>query len=161
MPNDEREVKSKSRIKYENENIITLSNEIKNTHEINETDRTTLMGLLTKTKLTNPLLTYELLLEYPTKAKISELVIRIDQLSSEFNKKDYPYETLEQKNKRLNEAKVEGGRGASGTAIENTVELPTMPKPDKGLKSDDAAQVLKIISDDFVKLRNHNLQYKP
>ncbi|MDC0328408.1 ABC transporter permease subunit [Candidatus Pelagibacter sp.] len=160
FPIEEREFKSTSRIKSENKNIIKLSNEIKNSNEINETDRTILLGLLQKTKLTIPLLTNEFLLENETKAKISELVIRIDQLSSEFNKKDYPYETLEQKNKRLNEAKVEGGWGASGTAVENTVEVPTIPKTDKGLKFDAAAQELKIISDEFFKLRNHNLQYK-
>ena len=85
---------------------------------------------------------------------------KIDQLSSEFQKKDYPYETSEQKNKRLIEAKAEGGWGASGTAVENTVEVPTIPKTDKGLKFDAAAQELKVISDDFFKLRNHNFQYK-
>ncbi|MDC0435945.1 ABC transporter permease subunit [Candidatus Pelagibacter sp.] len=160
FPIEEREFKSTSRIKSENKNIIKLSNEIKNSNKINETDRTILLGLLQKTKLTIPLLTNEFLLENETKAKISELVIRIDQLSSEFNKKDYPYETLEQKNKRLNEAKAEGGWGASGTAVENTVEVPTIPKTDKGLKFDAAAQELKIISDEFFKLRNHNSLYK-
>ena len=160
FPIEEREFKSTSRIKSENKNIIKLSNEIKNSNEISETDRRILLGLLEKTKLTIPLLTNEFLLENETKAKISELVVRIDQLSSEFNKKDYPYETLEQKNKRLNEAKAEGGWGASGTAVENTVEIPTIPKTDKGLKFDAAAQELKVISDEFFKLRNHNSQYK-
>ncbi|MDB4081578.1 ABC transporter permease subunit [Candidatus Pelagibacter sp.] len=160
FPIEEREFKSTSRIKSENKNIIKLSNEIKSSNEINETDRRILLELLKKTKQTIPLLTNEFLLENETKAKISELVVRIDQLSSEFNKKDYPYETLEQKNKRLNEAKAEGGWGASGTAVENTVEVPTIPKTDKGLKFDVAAQELKIISDEFFKLRNHNSQYK-
>jgi taurine transport system permease protein len=160
FPIEEREFKSTSRIKSENKNIIKLSNEIKNSNEINETDRTILLGLLQKTQLTIPLLTNEFLLESETKAKISQLVVRIDQLSSEFNKKDYPYETLEQKNKRLIEAKAEGGWSASGTAVENTVEVPTIPKTDKGLKFDAAAKELKIISDEFFKLRNHNSQYK-
>ena len=160
FPIEEREFKSTSRIKSENKNIIKLSNEIKNSNEISETDRTILLELLQKTKLTIPLLTNKFLLENETKAKISELVIRIDQLSSKFNKKDYPYETLEQKNKRLNEAKIEGGWGASGTAVENTVEVPTIPKTDKGLKFDAAAKELKVISDEFFKLRNHNSQYK-
>ena len=43
---------------------------------------------------------------------------------------------------------------------ENTVEVPTIPKTDKGLKFDVAAQELKKISDNFFKLRNHNFQYK-
>ena len=160
FPIEEREFKSTSRIKSENKNIVKLSNEIKNSSEISETDRVILLGLLQKTKKTIPLLTNENLLENGTKVKISELTARIDQLSSEFQKKDYPYETLEQKNKRLIEAKAEGGWGASGTAVENTVEVPTIPKTDKGLKFDAAAQELKIISDEFFKLRNHNFQYK-
>ena len=160
FPIEEREFKSTSRIKSENKNIVKLSNEIKNSSEINETDRIILLGLLQKTKQSIPLLTNESLLENETKVKISKLVSRIDQLSSEFQKKDYPYETSEQKNKRLIDAKAEGGWGASGTAVENTVEVPTIPKTDKGLKFDVAAQELKIISDEFFKLRNHNFQYK-
>ena len=160
FPIEEREFKSTSRIKSENKNIIKLSNEIKNSNQINETDRVILLGLLQKTKQSIPLLTNENLLENETKIKISELTKRIDQLSIEFKKKDYPYETAEQKNKRLIEAKAEGGWGASGTAVENTVEVPTIPKTDKGLKFDVAAQELKKISDNFFKLRNHNFQYK-
>ncbi|MDC1178401.1 ABC transporter permease subunit [Candidatus Pelagibacter sp.] len=160
FPIEEREFKSTSRIKSENKNIVKLSNEIKNSSEINETDRIILLGLLQKTKQSIPLLTNESLLENETKVKISKLVSRIDQLSSEFQKKDYPYETSEQKNKRLIDAKAEGGWGASGTAVENTVEVPTIPKTDKGLKFDAAAQELKVISDEFFKLRNHNFQYK-
>ena len=160
FPIEEREFKSTSRIKSENKNIIKLSNEIKNSNEISDTDRIVLLGLLKKTKQTIPLLTNEFLLENETKAKISELVNKIDQLSIEFKKKDYPYETLERKNRRLIEAKAEGGWGESGTAVENTVEVPTIPKTDKGLKFDSAAQELKIISDQFLKLRNHNSQYK-
>ena len=160
FPIEEREFKSTSRIKSENKNIVKLSNEIKNSSEISETDRIILLGLLQKTKQSIPLLTNENLLENETKIKISKLASRIDQLSSEFQKKDYPYETSEQKNKRLIDAKAEGGWGASGTAVENTVEVPTIPKTDKGLKFDVAAQELKIISDEFFKLRNHNFQYK-
>ena len=40
-------------------------------------------------------------LENQTKVKISELAGKIDQLSNEFKKEDYPYETSEQRNKRL------------------------------------------------------------
>ena len=160
FPIEEREFKSTSRIKNENKNIIKLSNEIKNSTEINNQDRNTLLSLIEKTKKTIPLLTNENLLENDTKIKISELANRIEKLSLEFKKKDYPYETSEQKNKRLIEAKAEGGWGASGTAVENTVEVPTIPKTNKGLKFDAAAKELKLISDDFFKLRNHNFQYK-
>ena len=50
--------------------------------------------------------------------------------------------------------------GCIWTAVENTVEVPTIPKTNKGLKFDAAAQELNIISDEFFKLRNHNSQYK-
>ena len=132
----------------------------KNSNEISEQHRTILIGLIDKTKSTIPLLTNEALLDNQTKVKIFELVGKIDQLSSEFQKKDYPYETLDQKNKRLIEANAEGSWGASGTAVENTVEVPIIPKTDKGLKFDAAAKELKIISDEFFKLKNHNFQYK-
>jgi len=160
FPIEEREFKSTSRIKSENKNIIKLSNEIKNSKRISDQDRRILLGLLQKTKNTIPLLTNENLLENQTKAEISKLTEKINQLSVKFQENDYPYETLDQKNKRLKEANEEGGWGASGTAVENTVEVPIIPKTDKGLKFDTAAQELKIISDEFFKLRNHNFQYK-
>ena len=128
FPIEEREFKSTSIIKAENKNIIKLRNEIKNSNEISEQHRTILIGLIDKTKSTIPLLTNEALLDNQTKVKIFELVGKIDQLSSEFQKKDYPYETLDQKNKRLIEANAEGSWGASGTAVENTVEVPIIPK---------------------------------
>ena len=160
FPIEEREFKSTSIIKSENKNITKLKNEIQNSKEISERHKIVLLELIKKTKSTIPLLTNEALLDNQTKVRIFELAGKIDQLSSEFQKKDYPYETLEQKNKRLIEAKAEGGWGASGTAVENTVEVPTIPKTDKGLKFDAAAKELKIISDEFFKLRNHNFQYK-
>ena len=160
FPIEEREFKSTSRIKSENKNLIKLSNEIKNSNGINSQDRNILLGLIQKTKNTIPLLTNENLLENGTKVKISELTKKINELSIEFQKNDYPYETLEQKNKRLKDANEEGGWGASGTAVENTIEVPIIPKTNKGLKFDAAAQELKLISDQFFKLRNHNFQYK-
>ena len=160
FPIEEREFKSTSIIKSENKNIAKLKNEIQNSKEISEQHRLVLIGLIDKTKSTIPLLTNENLLENQTKIKISELAGKIDQLSNEFKKEDYPYETSEQRNKRLIDAQAEGGWGSSGTAVENTVEVPTIPKTDKGLKFDAAAQELKVISDQFFKLRNHNFQYK-
>ena len=50
--------------------------------------------------------------------------------------------------------------GCIWNCLENTVEIPTIPKTKKGLKFDAAAQELKVISDEFFKLRNHNFQYK-
>ena len=160
FPIEEREFKSTSVIKSENKNINKLTNEIKFSSKINDQDKNLLLNLIEKTKKTIPLLTNENLLNNETKVKISELTNKINKLSKEFQKKDYPYETLKDKNKRIEEAKKEGVWGSSGTAVENTIEIPTIPKTDKGLKFDAAAKELKIISDEFFKLRNHNFQYK-
>ena len=160
FPIEEREFKSTSVIKSENKNINKLTNEIKFSSKINNQDKNILLNLIEKTKKTIPLLTNENLLNNETKVKISELTNEINQLSKEFQKKDYPYETLEDKNKRIEEAKKEGEWGSSGTAVENTIEIPIIPKTDKGLKFDAAAKELKVISDEFFKLKNHNFQYK-
>ena len=159
FPIEEREFKSTSIIKSENRNLTKLANEIKNS-KISEQHRSILIRLIEKTKSTIPLLTNENLLDNQTKIKISELADKIDQLSIEFQKKDYPYETSEQRNKRLQNAQTEGGWGASSTSLDNKVEIPTIPKTDKGLKFDAAAQKLKLISDEFFKLRNHNFKFK-
>jgi taurine transport system permease protein len=159
FPIEEREFKSTSIIKSENRNLTKLANEIKNS-KISEQHRSILIRLIEKTKSTIPLLTNENLLDNQTKIKISELADKIDQLSIEFQKKDYPYETSEQRNKRLQNAQTEGGWGASSTSLDNKVEIPTIPKTDKGLKFDAAAQELKLISDEFFKLRNHNFKFK-
>ena len=159
FPIEEREFKSTSVIKSENKNINKLTNEIKFSSKINDQDKNILLNLIEKTKKTIPLLTNENLLNNETKVKISELTNKINQLSKEFQKKDYPYESLEDRNKRIEEAKKEGIWGSSGTAVENTIEIPTIPKTDKGLKFDAASKELKVISDQFFKLRNHNFQY--
>jgi len=160
FPIEEREFKSTSIIKTENKNIAKLRNEIQNSKKISEQHRSFLIRLIDKTKSTIPLLTNESLLENQTKTKISELAGKINQLSNEFQKKDYPFEKSEQRNKRLIDAQAEGGWGASSTSLDNKVEIPTIPKTNKGLKFDAAAQELKIISDEFFKLKNHNFQYE-
>ena len=161
FPIEEREFKSTSIIKSENKNIAKLKNEIQNSKEISEQHRSFLIGLIDKTKSTIPLLTNESLLRKSNKRlKFQSLLVKLINYLMNFKKEDYPYETSEQRNKRLIDAQAEGGWGASGTAVENTVEVPTIPKTNKGLKFDAAAQELKVISDEFFKLRNHNFQYK-
>ena len=49
--------------------------------------------------------------------------------------------------------------GASSTSLDNSVEIPFIPKTKKGLKFQTAAEELNIISDEFFELRNHNPQY--
>jgi taurine transport system permease protein len=161
FPINEREFKSTSIIKAENENIEKLANEIRNSSAIRNQDKDKLLGFIKKTKRTIPLLTNEVLLENKTKIKLNELTNRIFWLTEDFQKKSYPpIKSIEEENKRIEALKIQGGWGSSGTAVENTIEIPTIPETKKGLKFDAAAKELTLISDDFFKLRNHNIQYK-
>jgi taurine transport system permease protein len=56
-------------------------------------------------------------------------------------------------------AKEEGSWKASSTSIENTIEIPFVPKTKRGLKFQTAATELNLISDEFFELKNHNEQY--
>ena len=160
FPIEERQLKSTFVIKSENKNIKKLSNEIKNTANLGSEDKNKLLNFLEKTKKTIPLLTSEKLLENENKIKIEEIANKINQLTREFQKTNYPEETAAEESKRIEDAKKEGKWGASGTAVEQTIEIPIIPKSKKGLKFDAAAKELKIISDNFFELRNHNSRYK-
>ena len=161
FPINEREFKSTSIIKAENKNIEKLANEIRNSSTIRNQDKDKLLDFIKKTKRTIPLLTNEILLENKTKIKLNELTNRIIGLTEDFQKISYPpKKTIEEENKRIEALKTQGGWGSSGTAVENTIEIPTIPETKKGLKFDAAAKELTFISDDFFKLRNHNTQYK-
>ena len=160
FPIEERQFKSTFVIKSENKNIDKLAKEIKNTSSLTDQDKNKLLSLIVKTKNTIPLLTNGKLLENENKIKIKELTNKITQLTKEFKKTSYPEETAEEESKRIEEAVKEGEWGASGTAVEQTIEIPIIPKTKKGLKFDVAAKELKIISDGFFKLRNHNPEYK-
>ncbi len=160
FPIEERQYKSTFVIKSENKNIDKLAKEIDNTEGLRTQDKNKLLNLINKTKKTIPLLTNENLLQNTNKIKINEINNKIIQLTKEFQKTNYPGESSEEKSKRIEDAKKEGNWGASGTAVEQTIEIPIIPKTNKGLKFDAAAKELKIISDEFFKLRNHNPQYK-
>ena len=161
FPINEREFKSTSIIKAENKNIEKLANEIRNSSVIRNQDKDKLLDFIKKTKRTIPLLTNEILLENKTKIKLNELTNRIIGLTEDFQKISYPpKKSIEEENKRIEALKTQGGWGSSGTAVENTIEIPTIPETKKGLKFDAAAKELTFISDDFFKLRNHNTQYK-
>ncbi len=161
FPINEREFKSTSIIKAENKNIEKLANEIRNSSAIRNQDKDKLLDFIKKTKRTIPLLTNEVLLENKTKNKLNELTNRIIGLTEDFQKISYPpKKSIEEENKRIEGLKKQGGWGSSGTAVENTIEIPTIPETKKGLKFDAAAKELTFISDDFFKLRNHNTQYK-
>ena len=161
FPIEERQFKSTFVIKSENKNINKLAKEIKNSPDIRNQDKDKLLDFIEKTKKTIPLLTNEKLIENNTIVKIKELTNKITWLTEDFQKIGYPpIKSIEEENKRIEAIKKQGGWGASGTAVENTVEIPTIPETKKGLKFDAAAKELKIISDEFFKLRNHNPEYK-
>ena len=87
-------------------------------------------------------------MEMDTKIKIKEMTEEIKLLSSNFPKKDYPFETDAEKNERQKLINEQGGWGIttidSGTGtIENTIEIPVAPQTNKGLKFHAAAEELR------------------
>ena len=84
---------------------------------------------------------------------------RINTLSKDFVRDDYSNESDEERIKRIQAAGQEGTWSASSTSIENTVEIPSIPKTERGLKFQTAAIELNSISDEFFELRNHNDRY--
>ncbi|MDC3036744.1 ABC transporter permease, partial [Candidatus Pelagibacter sp.] len=165
FPIEERELKSTSQIKKENKNLKKLLIEIQNSNELNEEQKIILTNFIDNTKQLIPLLTNENLIENSTKQKIDDITGKINLLTENFQKPDYPFETEQELNDRLIAVDQEGGWGitkvnaGSGT-IENTIEVPLIPATDRGLKFHVAAQELTLISDEFFKLRNHNPQFK-
>jgi taurine transport system permease protein len=164
FPIEQRELKSTAQIKKENENIRNLSIEIQNL-DVSAQQKEILIGFLNKTSQLIPLLTNEDLIENETKEKIIEITGKINLLTENFQKIDYPFETEQQLQERLQAANDEGGWGivkvdAGSGSIENTLEVPLIPSTDKGLKFHVAAEEISLISEEFFKLRNHNSQFK-
>ena len=159
FPIEERQLKSTSVIQNERENLDKILFEIEKSKKINSQDKEKLSDLVLKTKNTIPLLTSEKLLENDTRSKIGVITKKINNLTNNFVKKDFPNETAEDEVKRVEAAKEEGLWGSSSTSIENTIEIPSVPKTKRGLKFQTAANELNFISDEFFELRNHNPQY--
>ena len=165
FPIEERELKSTSQIKQENKNLKKISIEIQNSEQLNNQQKTILVSFINKTNQLIPLLTNEDLLENETNQKINDITGKINLLTENFQKPDYPFETEQELNERIIAVNEEGGWGitkvdaGSGT-IENTIEVPLIPATDRGLKFHVAAQELNLISDEFFKLRNHNPEFK-
>mgnify|MGYP001159504201 CR=1 FL=1 len=165
FPIEEREFKSTSIIRIENKNLQKIINEIQKSSDLNVEQKKVLVEFANKTGLLIPLLTNKYLMEESTKVKIKEMTNKIRLLSSNFKKKDYPFETETEKNERQKAVSEEGGWGIikieSGTgSIENTIEVPLIPATDRGLKFHAAAEELQVINDEFFKLRNHNSNFK-
>ncbi len=165
FPIEEREFKSTSQIKKENKNLKLIQNEIQNSEVLNSQQKTILISYISKTNQLIPLLTNEDLLEIETQLKIDDITGKINLLTENFQKPDYPFETEQELNERLKAVNEEGGWGitkvdAGSGSIENTLEVPLVPATSRGLKFHTAAQELNLISDEFFKLRNHNPQFK-
>ena len=165
FPIEEREFKSTSIIRIENKNLQKIINEIQKSSDLNVEQKKVLVEFANKTGQLIPLLTNKYLMEESTKVKIKEMTNKIRLLSSNFKKKDYPFETETEKNERQKAVSEEGGWGIikveSGTgSIENTIEVPLIPATDRGLKFHAAAEELQVINDEFFKLRNHNSNFK-
>jgi len=165
FPIEEREFKSTSQIKKENKNLEAILNEIQGSDKLNNQQKITLAGFIGKTNKLIPLLTNEDLIENETKKKINDITGKINFLTENFIKPDYPFETEQELKERLDAVKEQGGWGIvkvqTGTgSIENTIEVPLIPETYRGLKFDAAAQELNLISDEFFQLRNHNPQFK-
>ncbi len=159
FPIEERQLKSTSVIETETENLNKIIVEIENSEKVKSQDRNKLLNFVSQTKNTIPLLTNEKLLNNKTKEQIKVINNKIIDLTKNFRKKDYPNESAEQEIERIEAAKEEGSWKASSTSIENTIEIPSIPKTKRGLKFQAAAEELNLISDEFFELRNHNSQY--
>ncbi len=159
FPIEERQLKSTSVIETETENLNKIIIEIENSEKVKSQDRSKLLTFVSQTKNTIPLLTNEKLLNNETKEQIKIINNKIIDLTKNFRKKDYPNESAEQEIERIEAAKEEGSWKASSTSIENTIEIPSIPKTKRGLKFQAAAEELNLISDEFFELRNHNSQY--
>ncbi len=165
FPIEEREFKSTSQIKKENKNLRIIQNEIQNSEKLNNQQKTILISFISKTNQLIPLLTNEDLIENVTKQKINDITGKINLLTENFQKPDYPFETEQELNQRLRAVNEEGGWGitkvdAGSGSIENTLEVPLVPATKRGVKFHTAAKELNLISDEFFKLRNHNPQFK-
>ncbi len=159
FPIEERQLKSTSVIETETENLNKIIIEIEKSEKVKSQDRNKLLNFVSQTKNTIPLLTNEKLLNNETKEQIKIINNKIINLTENFRKKDYPNESAEQEIERIEAAKEEGSWKASSTSIENTIEIPSIPKTKRGLKFQAAAKELNLISDEFFELRNHNSQY--
>ena len=159
FPIEERQLKSTSVIETETENLNKIIIEIEKSEEVKSQDKNKLLNFVLQTKNTIPLLTNEKLLNNETKEQIKIINNKIINLTENFRKKDYPNESAEQEIERIEAAKEEGSWKASSTSIENTIEIPSIPKTKRGLKFQAAAEELNLISDEFFELRHHNSQY--
>ena len=153
FPIVERQHKSTAIIKRENVNIEDKINIIENDSNLKYQDKEIFVSILRNTKLMIPSLTDEKYLEDNTKNIINELTIRLNQLTENFPKDNYPNLNPQEENKIKEGLKKQLGWGATG------MEVPPLPESKRGLKFHVAAAELNSISDEFFEMRNHNPEY--
>jgi len=153
FPIVERQHKSTAIIKRENINIKDKIILIQNDSNLENQDKEIFVNILRKTKLMIPSLTDERYLEENTKNIINELTIRLNQLTEDFPKDEYPDLSEEEENEINEGLKKQLGWGATG------MEVPPLPESKRGLKFHAAAAELNSISDEFFEMRNHNPEY--
>ena len=102
FPIEEREFKSTSIIKIENKNLLKIANEIKGSPNLNDQQKTILVGYIDRTSKLIPFLTSEELMEMDTKIKIKEMTEEIKLLSSNFKKKIILMKQMHKKQKDKN-----------------------------------------------------------
>jgi len=153
FPIVERQHKSTAIIKRENINIKDKIILIQNDPNLENQDKEIFLNILRKTKLMIPSLTDERYLEENTKNIINELTIRLNQLTEDFPKDEYPDLSEEEENEINEGLKKQLGWGATG------MEVPPLPESKRGLKFHAAAAELNSISDEFFEMRNHNPEY--
>jgi len=153
FPIVERQHKSTAIIKRENINIEDKIILIQNDPDLKDQDKEIFINILRDTKLMIPSLTDERYLEDDTKNIINELTIRLNHLTENFPKDNYPNLTEEEENEINEGLKKQLGWGATG------MEVPPLPESKRGLKFHAAAAELNSISDEFFEMRNHNPEY--
>jgi len=153
FPIVERQHKSTAIIKRENINIEDKIVLIQNDSNLKNQDKKIFINILRNTKLMIPSLTNERYLEDSTKNTINELTVRLNQLTENFPKENYPKLSEEEQNEINEGLEKQLGWGATG------MEVPPLPESKRGLKFHAAAAELNSISDEFFEMRNHNPEY--
>jgi len=153
FPIVERQHKSTAIIKRENINIEDKIILIQNDPNLKDQDKEIFINILRNTKKMIPSLTNERYLEDSTKNTINELTIRLNRLTADFSKDNYPKLSDEEENEINQGLKKQLGWGATG------MEVPPIPESKRGLKFHAAAAELNSISDEFFAMRNHNPEY--
>ena len=95
FPIEERQLKSTSVIEIERENLAKITIEIEKSGIKNQ-DKSKLIDFISQTKNTIPLLTNEQLLNNDTRAQIKIINEKIENLTENFKRSDYPNESPEE-----------------------------------------------------------------